>query len=576
MWNIAGDQAVLESKIKLDAFRSNADSYDKIQQYYDVETDPELKDRLGQWKRFFKLNITKPEIITLKEEIMILEKKIAHNRVSRETWYTDYETGQFNKMSIGGMRSMMTTSSNEQERKTLFEWINKTAYADVDDLIELIKLRNRYTQALWYKHFYDYKARIEEDMDCEDIFRLFDELKEGSVTAYQYIRTLEKDFPGIRQPWNQWYMLAWDFVVDEDQYFDMWENLLVRWRTMMNLGADYQWAAIQLDLLERDGKRAGGFCHIASPVHRSGNQKVSAKLNFTCNSRLWVMGEGADMIRTLFHEWWHAAHFANMNMQDSILNTEYPPASIAWMETQSKFMESILDSIARKTKYLHNSQGDCYPFESFEKRTHKLWNLEPRYLQTIGAVVQFERILYTDPDLTSTKVINYATQISYEYFDYETPYLYVLLPGHIYGWDSSCNYHGYGLAQIAVYQLREYFMNEFGYIADNPRVWESLKRYRSLWSSTSFEENVQHITWKKISTAAYLKYINRSVQEVLDEARNDIAKLETIPANEKPINLNAHFKVVEWNKIVCDNSLSFEDMCKKFEQFFDSNSLIQN
>jgi hypothetical protein len=84
----------------------------------------------------------------------------------------------------------------------------------------------------------------------------------------------------------------------------------------------------------------------------------------------------------------------------------------------------------------------------YEEKTKKLWPLSAKRIMSICAIVDFERRLYTADNLTKDQVIQYAKDISDRYLGYSEPFLFALLPVHIYSWESSCSYHGYGLAEL--------------------------------------------------------------------------------------------------------------------------------
>lgn len=159
-----------------------------------------------------------------------------------------------------------------------------------------------------------------------------------------------------------------------------------------------------------------------------------------------------------------------MDQQDVILNTEYPPASTAWAETQSMFMDSIMSSIEYKTLYARNNDGEAFPRKQFEARIRKLHPLAGRGMMSIAAMVAFERQIYTSTDLTTNQVLDIANSVSIKYFGYTTPMPWPLLAVHPFSWESACSYHGYGLALLAVAQYREFFYHRDGYILDNPLV----------------------------------------------------------------------------------------------------------
>lgn len=554
------DDEYLIGKEALENFKSDGKRLDMVNSFYSSEKDEYLKKRLWYWKTFFELYTIPDELKPLRNEIMALEKKIESNRTTRETWYSDPYSWEYQKMSIGIMRSKMMTEQDEQIRKALFEWSSQTLTDDIDDLIILVSKKNSYARSLWFKHFYDFKSQLEERMDCEEIRSIFDKLRDGAQWAFDYVRNLESTaMPWLRKPWNTSYMLSGDFIKQDDPYFQI-EDSLERWgRSMMNCGVHYRWALLQLDLLERDGKYQNGFCHMPVPTFTGGDSKVRSEVNFTCDNKPGVIWEWSDLHTTLFHEGGHAAHFANMDMEDVILNTEYPPASTAWAETQSMFMDTMLSSIERKTRYVD------YPFSLFEEKMKKLWPLSAKRMMGIWAIVEFERMLYTTESLSKDMVIDFAKKISDRYFDYSEPFLFALMPGHLYSWESSCSYHGYGLAELGLAQARKYFYEKYGYIVDNPKVWEEMTIQWKLGSSVWFDDCMKWLTGKGISADAYLENINKTIEEVIETAKERIATLEKIPQSTHPIDIGAVIKIVDGKDTICDNSVSFEDMCDTFK-----------
>lgn len=77
------------------------------------------------------------------------------------------------------------------------------------------------------------------------------------------------------------------------------------------------------------------------PVFYENGSRVPGAVGFTCTALPGQVGDGINAGNTLFHEGGHAAHFANMDMPDVLYNTEYPPTSTAWAETQSQFMDAM-------------------------------------------------------------------------------------------------------------------------------------------------------------------------------------------------------------------------------------------
>jgi hypothetical protein len=147
-----------------------------------------------------------------------------------------------------------------------------------------------------------------------------------------------------------------------------------------------------------------------------------------------------------------------------------------------------------------------------------------------------------------------------KHFDMEVDSYALLSVPHIYSWESSCYYHGYGLATLTLSQWREYFYNKYGYIVDNPDVGREMREVWKLGGSKTFSEFVVLATGEKLSAEPYLKVITSTVDETLARAREHINKLEKVPEHTGSIDLNAKIFMMDGKDLVADNSQGFEHM----------------
>jgi len=131
-------------------------------------------------------------------------------------------------------------------------------------------------------------------------------------------------------------------------------------RSFASLGINYRGGKLQLDLLDRQGKYNNGFCHYPSIVNFNDGKRNPGAANFTCNVVYGQPGAGSQGMETLFHEGGHAADRLASEQVDVCLNTEWPPASIAWAETHSQFLDTMFSSIEWKIRYLKNKDGEIY------------------------------------------------------------------------------------------------------------------------------------------------------------------------------------------------------------------------
>lgn len=549
-----------------DAFRGNNEYYEKAKYFFN-NSKGKIKERLKFWVDFFELYHSSLETMSLKEKISSLEEEILRKRASIKEGYIDPHTNKFVEASSLKMRTMMGTSPDEKIRKACFEAKEELAQKLVKEYIEMVNLRNEYAHSLGYTDFYDFKVQREDGMTKEELFSLFDSIYEKTKYAFKNIRNLEEKMPRLRKPWNFSYFMSGDFTKEDDPYFQFDEALL-RWgRSFAALGIDFKGGSLSLDLLDRKGKYNNGFCHWTDLVHFKKGKRIPGKSNFTCNVVKGQVGSGIQGYVTLFHEGGHAAHMLTSEQKEVILNQEYAPMSTPWAETQSMFLDTLFSSIEWKTRYAKNKDGDSYPFELFERKVRKLNVLLPSQMNSIIFVSQFEKEIYEEKNLTVAKVLTIAKKNYQKYFDMSVDSLSALNIPHIYSWESSAAYHGYGLAELALYQWRDYFFKKYGYIVDNPQVGKEMAKVWKLGASKKFKEFVIMATNKKLSTDSFIKEVTLPADKIIVRAKQRIKKLEEIKLYNKPVKLNATIRMVHGKEEVANSKKSFEDMAGEYKRW---------
>ncbi len=575
MWDHSQDKEYAASQIKLEERKSNKEYSQKISFWIKkIDTVGTVHktalNRLLHRQYFFSLHQIPDEVKKLKEKITNYENDLQKRMSEIESGYIDFETWNFTKASRGKMTLIMRTEKNEKLRKVCFDEIQKIAKMFIKDLIQLTKRKNEFARKSWYKNFYEYKTQTEERMSSKEIFSIFDTLYDQLSPKFAQIRDLEKDMPWLRKPRNFGYMMAGDFTKQEDPYFPLETIINARGKSYTALGINYQWATMKLDLLERKWKYDNGFCHQPIPTSFIDWKKQTWQTNFTCNAIYGQIGAGSITWATLFHEGWHAAHFSNMNQQDIVLNTEYPPQSTARAETQSMFLDTMFSSIERKTRYAKTLDGKDYPFELYEKKVKKLHKVSGGGILSIASVVKFEEILYTTDEnkLTEKFVLDLAEKVWLDYFDYSEPTLWILTVPHIYSRSNSCNYHGYGMATLWLTQIRKYFYDKDWYIVDNPNIGKVLTKWRNLGSSKNYNGLLQIIIWQNLNPDAFIKNVMRTENEVIETAKKRLTNMKSVPVFEGKINLNAKIYLVDGKKEISnDVDMSWEEMNKKWGEY---------
>ena len=563
-----GDPSVNAKKdaamAKRDAFRANAGHVATIQKLLATANSRE-KEHLGFWLKFFMCYQSPKKALPLKNKINKLESAILKKRSSQREGYIDPHTNKFVPASALKMNAMIGTNSDEAVRKACFDAREKLATGLLKEYVTVVGLRNRYARLMGYTDFYDYKVRHEDGMTKAELFGIFDDIYRKTKYAMNNIRELEKKMPGLRKPWNFGYMMTGDFTKEEDPFFQF-SDALERWgRSFSSLGIGYHGGTLQLDLMDRKGKWNNGFCHWPDLVRYTNGRIQPGTSNFTCTVVNGQVGSGFTGYNTLFHEGGHAAHFLNVRQEDVCINHEYAPMSTAWAETQSMFLDTMLSSIEWRTRYAIDAKGQPYPFDLFERKVRKLHPLRPVGLNSIIMVSSYERDIYEAKNLTVEKVKAIARKNFKKYFDRSEDSLMLLNVAHLYSWESSGSYHGYGLAELALEQWREYFYKKYGFIVDNPRVGDEMARVWALGAAKTFNEFVVLATGKKLNAHALVAELTKSVSSILKTAKARIARLSKVRPSHARVDLGAIIRMVSGKKLIADNRKSFEDMALKYK-----------
>ncbi len=549
---------------KREEFRTNHNLKNAVEAFSKTEKGFK-KERLNYWLEFFSRYQIPTEFVALRNQISELQTKIETIQSTRKEGYIDPYTKKFVPLSRNGMRSLRSTNDDEKIRKACFNALEELSIGCVNEYVEIVKKKNEFAKSLGFEDFYAYKLWTEERMTKKELFSIWDTIYEKTKYGFENVRKLEKEKPGLRKPWNFSYMLTGSFVKEADPYFPFEQAIPIWTETFSRLGINFREGRLVLDLLDRKGKYNNGFCHWPDPVHYDGNTRRSATAQFTCTLVPGIPGESLNGLHTLFHEGGHAAHLLNADNKDVCMNVEYPPASTAWDETQSMFLDTVSASIEWRTLYAKNKEGQSYPLDLFMRQSKALHPIRPLDLMSILMVCNFERDIYENPNITKEKVITIAKKNFKKYTDRSEDSLLLLDVPHIYSWESSCSYHGYGLATLALSQWREYFFNKYGYIVDNPNIGKEMQKVWKYGSVKPFPEIVKIATGKKLSPNAYIKNVTMSLGEIQKKAKNRIEKQLKIKQKIlKGNELNATIELVHGKLKIADSKKGYKHMTDKY------------
>ena len=545
------------------------DLLNQLQNEPDSDSKAQLQHGLQGWLALFEANaFVAADTRARKDQLIELESQLFQAKQTLQLHYID-ERGQPVVAGLPTLRAVINTNEHEAVRASahkalldLEQWVLDNGF------IELVKARNAFAQSLGYANFFDYSVQKTEQMSSAELFTILNDFNERTHAANQ--RTLGE----LVAEHGEQAMAAHNFIYYSagsatrqlDPYMPFSASLQ-RWQdTFGRLNIDYSGAELTLDLLERDKKYQNGFCHGPVPAFYDQNQWVAAKVNFTANAQPDQVGAGYIGLNTLFHEGGHAAHFANIKQNAPCFSQEFAPTSMAYAETQSMFLDSLLEDADWLTLYARNKAGEPIPEHIIQQLIASKQPIQAFEERSILVVPCFERALYNLPEaeLTSANITALARRCEQDILGLEVSPRPLLAIPHLLSDEAACSYQGYLLAHMAVYQTRAYFLKRDGYLTDNPAIGPELaKHYWLPGNSISHDQSIRNLTGEGFNAKYLAEACNASVEEAWAHAKQQMAaaKARTQPAIH---DLNAQIRVVDGDTLLASNEVSSADMNERF------------
>ncbi len=528
---------------------------------------------LRGWVRVFESNtIEDPKARALSEEIVELESQIGARRKVMNLGYVDPDTKQLVRASTNKLYLVQRTDRDEARRKAAHEALRSIEPFVLEaGFLDLVTKRNRLARMLGYEDYYAYRLWTLERMTKERLFGLFDELSRRTKSACDaaLARFSSAHGDGALEPYNFVFHRAGELTRELDPYY-RFGQALERWaRAFVALGVRYRGATLTLDLVDRPGKYENGFMHGPGLAFYDDDRFRPARINFTANAVPGQVGSGYRATQTLFHEGGHAAHFSNILMDAPCFSQEFAPTSVAYAETQSMFMDSLIDDPDFRTRYALDDRGRTMPAELLERAAYERQALRAFDVRAMMTVPYAERRIYEleERELTPDRVLAELRKIEQEMQGLTAGVRPVLAVPHLLAGESSAYYHGYVLAEMGVEQTRDLFLSRDGALIDNPRVGRDLaEHYWKRGNDATFDDTLQSLTGSPLAVDALAAACNRSPDEAAKKARDARAG----KAPEISLDLDATVRVVHGRQLVAtseDGGLA--KCCDAFRSFIE-------
>ena len=536
--------------------------------------------RVEGWQRTFAAHtIDSSTGAALAEELAADDGRLQIKRGEMKLGFQDPAQG-FVPASSVKLSNMIQNDADEVRRHAAFDGLRSIEKHVLDNgFLELVAKRNRLGRSLGGEDYYDWKAKRVEGMSKSELFALLDELEERTRPAARAFVEGARHKHGERasKPWNLGYLTSGDVTRDLDPYFPF-RAAIDRWgRSFAGLGIQYAGAELVLDLLDRRGKYENGFMHGPVVAWRRSGQLIPARIQFTANALPGALGAGQRALKTLFHEGGHAAHFANIDMPSPCFGQEFAPTSTSFAETQSMFLDSLLEDADWQQRYALGGDGKPMPLSLVERTIDAHQPRAAWGMRSMLSVCYAEKAIYelSNEELTGERVLGIVRQIEQKMLFLEggSPRPTLSIP-HLLSGDFSCTYHGYVLAQMAVAQARTHFQDRDGHLVDNPRVGPELAK---VWwqpgNSVRFADFVRRLTGHELSAQPLADSLNQSAQERRTEAQQRIAKLADVPVPARHFDLGARIRVVHGAESVAELNGDFAKFATDFATWIDAHTV---
>jgi hypothetical protein len=554
-------------------------SPERLRRLRDVEARGDGSDRerrtLAGWIAMLAAHVIEdPAARALSEQIVEREQALDHARGGMRLGFTDPDTGVFERASSVRLALMMRVERDERRRRAAFEGLRSIEpFVLEHGFLEIVGLRNRLGRMLGYEDYYDWKVSTVEQMSKRMLFEKLDDLERrtASRTREDLVRFERAHGAGAREPWNFPFLRAGKLTEALDPYFGF-ASAVRRWvQSFAALSVRFRGATLTLDLMDRRGKYENGFMHGPMPAFFEDGRWRPARINFTANAVAGQVGSGLRAAETLFHEGGHAAHFANILSDAPCFSQEFAPTSVAYAETQSMFMDSLLGDADWRLRYALGPDGRRMPIELIEQSARETQALRGWDVRAMLTVPFAERAIYEldDRERTPERVIRDLRRIEADLQGLTSGVRPVLAVPHLLSGESSAYYHGYVLAEMAVYQTRAFLLERDGYLTDNPRIGPDLaSQYWAPGNAVPFDATLRALTGKSLSADALAAACNLTVDEALAEARATADRAAVRPPSSGGVDLDARIHVIHGHETVATTDKGgIDGMCTAFESW---------
>ncbi len=432
-----------ESNLKYDEVYLNKEDFEKVKKIHESDIkDPLIRRQIDILYNNYLSKQIDPE---LNKQIVELETLI-------ESKFNTYRAKLDGKeVSDNVIVEILKTETDIAKRKEVWESSKTIGEMVKDDVIALVKLRNKAAKQLGFNTYYEMSLYFAEQKP-EEILAIFEKLYEAAAPSFKAMKAY------IDGKLSEKYNIPVDELMPyhyQDRFFQEVQNLedvdLDKYiskkdvRTIVDnfykgLGLDLGDMLKNSDLYGRDKKYQHAYC---IDMNKEGDVRTMTSLQ---NNRSWL--------ETLLHECGHGAYSLYINRKLPWLLRE--EAHIFTTEAIAQLFESVATNPSWIQQTLEVAPEEVAKWEKTLRTERKMRLLI--FCMWCEVMLHFERDMYANPDQDLNKL----------WYDYVEKYqLLQRIPGRNKAdWAAKIHlaavpvyYHNYLLGELMASQLLHYMAN---------------------------------------------------------------------------------------------------------------------
>ena len=284
-------------KLQLNKFFSDRKKFESLKSYKKLEiSDPVIKRQIDLLYYDFASN---------QFDENLLEEIINHSTEIEKKFSVFRAEVQKKELTDNEIDEILSESKNEAELKDVWKASKNIGELVKDDIVELVKLRNRSAQEMGFDNFYEMSLKFSEQ-DPDELTLLFDKLNELTRNEFESVKEEIDKYLADRLKIPEEKLMPWHyqdkffqhppeiFDVDLDQYYENQDLVEITKEYFNSLNLDIDDLLEKSDLFEKEGKYQHAYC-----VNIDRNKDVRVVCNIKPNS---------DWMGTMLHEFGHAVY----------------------------------------------------------------------------------------------------------------------------------------------------------------------------------------------------------------------------------------------------------------------------